>query len=90
MGNLAARSHAPMQDEVIGNALSNLAFEHFEIASCRSLLAMAEPAGDSASPKLLRESLDEDVRMARWIEEHLDATTRRYVQLTAAGEKAGA
>jgi ferritin-like metal-binding protein YciE len=89
MGNMAALMHAPMQDEVVKNTFANFAFEHYEIASYRSLLTMAELAGDQASPKLLRESLNEEISMAKWIEEHLDATTRKYVQLTAAGQKAG-
>ena len=89
MGNVAALAHAPMQDEVMKNTFANFAFEHFEIASYRSLLTMAELAGDSSGPKLLQESLSEEIRMAKWIEDNLDATTRNYVQLKAAGQKAG-
>lgn len=88
-GNMAALAHAPMQDEVIKNTFANFAFEHFEIAAYRSLLTMAELAGDNGSPKLLQQSLDEEIRMAKWIEDNLDATTRKYVQLSAAGQKAG-
>jgi len=88
-GNMAALAHAPMQDEVMKNTFANFAFEHFEIAAYRSLLTMAELAGDNSSPKLLNQSLSEEIRMAKWIEDNLDATTRKYVQLTAAGEKAG-
>ena len=89
MGNLAAMAHAPMQDEVIKNTFANYAFEHYEIAAYRSLLTMAEAVGDANGPRLLQESLDEEIRMAKWIEDNLDATTRKYVQLTAAGQKAG-
>ncbi|MGG5811541.1 ferritin-like domain-containing protein [Falsiroseomonas sp. CW058] len=89
MGNLAAASHALMQDEVIKNTFANYAFEHFEIASYRSLMVMAEAAGDSRAPRLLQESLNEEIQMARWIEENLDSTTRRYMQLEAAGMKSG-
>ena len=89
MGNMAALAHAPMQDEILKNTFANYAFEHFEIASYRSLLTMAEMAGDSASPKLLQESLNEEIRMAKWIEDNLDATTRKYMQLPASGEQAG-
>ena len=88
-GNMAAIAHVPMQDEVMKNTFANFAFEHFEIAAYRSLLTMAELAGDNSSPKLLQQSLNEEIRMAKWIEDNLDATTRKYVQLTAAGEKAG-
>jgi ferritin-like metal-binding protein YciE len=88
-GNVAALAHAPMQDEVMKNTFANFAFEHFEIAAYRSLLTMAELAGDSSGPKLLQQSLGEEIRMAKWIEDNLDAATRKYVQRTAAGEKAG-
>lgn len=89
MGNLAAISHAVMQDEVIKNTFANYAFEHFEIASYRALLTMADAAGDSRAPRLLQESLNEEIQMARWIEENLDPTVRRYMQLESSGQKAG-
>jgi ferritin-like metal-binding protein YciE len=90
-GNVAALAHAPMQDEVMKNTFANFAFEHFEIATYRSLLTMADLAGDGGGggPKLLQQSLNEELRMAKWIEDNLDATTRKYVQLTASGQKAG-
>ncbi len=88
-GNMAALAHTPMQDEVMKNTFANFAFEHFEIAAYRSLLTMAELAGDNSSPKLLQQSLNEEIRMAKWIEDNLEATTRKYVQLSAAGQKAG-
>ena len=88
-GNVAALAHAPMQDEVMKNTFANFAFEHFEIAAYRSLLAMAELAADDSGPKLLQQSLGEEIRMAKWIEDNLEATTRKYVQLEASGQKAG-
>jgi len=88
-GNMAAIAHAPMQDEVMKNTFANFAFEHFEIAAYRSLLAMAELAGDASGPRLLQQSLGEEIRMAKWIEDNLEATTRKYVQLEASGQKAG-
>lgn len=89
MGNLAALAHAPAQDEVMKNTLANFAFEHYEIASYRTLLIMAAEAGDNTGPSLLQQSLDEEIAMAKWIEEHLDPTTRTYMRLTASGQKAG-
>jgi ferritin-like metal-binding protein YciE len=89
MGNLAALAHAPAQDEVIKNTFANFAFEHFEIASYRGLLVMAELAGDTTGPRLLQESLNEEIAMARWIDEHMDETVRTYTQREAAGQKAG-
>ncbi|MGG5821372.1 ferritin-like domain-containing protein [Falsiroseomonas sp. HW251] len=89
MGNLAAMGHALAQDEVIKNTFANYAFEHFEIASYRALIEMAQAAGDSAAPKLLEQSLNEEIRMAQWIEQHLSPTVRRYMQLEASGQKSG-
>ncbi|MDB5416537.1 MAG: ferritin-like protein [Rubritepida sp.] len=89
MANMAAIGHAVMPDEVIKNSLANYAFEHFEIATYNSLLTLADLAGHAAAEASLKQSLAEEQRMAQWCEDHLDATTRRYVQLRVSGEKAG-
>jgi ferritin-like metal-binding protein YciE len=89
MGNVAALAHAPMQDEVLKNSFANFAFEHYEIASYNALLVMAEAAGDQAAPKLLQQSLDEEIRMAQWIEQHLPETVRTYIRLETQGKTSG-
>ena len=89
MGNLAAMMHVPTQDEVIKNTFANYAFEHYEIASYRSLLVMAQEVGDAAASQALRESLSEEERMAQWIAEHLNEVTRTYMRLESSGQKAG-
>jgi ferritin-like metal-binding protein YciE len=88
-GNMAAIGHAIMQDEVMKNTFANYAFEHFEIASYRALMEMAQAAGDTASPRLLEQSLNEEIRMAEWIEQNLSPTVRRYMQLESQGMKSG-
>ncbi|WP_376087916.1 ferritin-like domain-containing protein [Roseomonas sp. CCTCC AB2023176] len=88
MGNMAALAHAPMQDELLKNTFANYAFEHFEIASYKGLLVMAEVAGDNRAPSALRQSLQEEISMAQWAEETLEPTVRRYVMLKAEGAKA--
>jgi ferritin-like metal-binding protein YciE len=89
MGNMAAVGHAVMQDEVLKNSFANYAFEHFEIASYRALMEMAAAAGDASAPQLLQQSLDEEIAMARWIEQNLSPTVQRYMQLETAGAKSG-
>ncbi len=89
MGNLAALAHAPAPDEVVKNSFANFAFEHYEIAAYRSLLVLAEAAGDNQGPGLLRESLQEEEAMARWISDHLEETTRTFLQRSVAGKTAG-
>ena len=89
MGNMAALGHTVAQDEVVKNTFANFAFEHYEIASYKALLEMADAAGDGQAPQLLRMSLDEEVRMAQWIDQHLPETIRTYMKLESSGQTAG-
>lgn len=88
-GNLAAMMHAPMQDEVLKNTFANFAFEHFEIAAYRGLLVMAESAGDRQGPDLLKQSLAEELDMAKWVGENLEPTVMKYIALETSGQKSG-
>jgi ferritin-like metal-binding protein YciE len=89
MANLAAVGHATMQDEILKNSLANYAFEHFEIASYKSLILLSDLAGHQQARTKLEQSLQEEMRMAKWCEDHQDMITRRYVELRARGETAG-
>lgn len=89
VGNMLALGHAPAADEVIKNTLANFAFEHYEIASYRSLLTLAEPSRQQRAIPLLQESLREEEAMAEWIADHIAPTTLRFVQRSAADEQAG-
>jgi ferritin-like metal-binding protein YciE len=88
MGNLAAIGHAVMPDEILKNSFSNLAFENFEVASYTSLIAMAEATGNTGHVAALRQSLNEEQRMASWILENTAAITLKYLQLREQGAKA--
>jgi ferritin-like metal-binding protein YciE len=89
MGNMAALGHTLAPDEVIKNSFANFAFEHYEIATYKALLEMADAAGDAEAPALLRQSLDEEQRMAQWIDQHLPETIRTYMQLESTGQTSG-
>jgi ferritin-like metal-binding protein YciE len=89
MGNMAAMAHAVAQDEVIKNTFANYAFEHYEIATYKALLEMADAAGDGQAPALLRQSLDEEQRMAQWIDQNLPETLRTYMRLETSGQTSG-
>jgi ferritin-like metal-binding protein YciE len=89
MGNMAAIGHAVAQDEVVKNTFANYAFEHYEIATYNALLEMARAAGDTAAPRLLQQSLDEERRMAEWIDSNLAPTIQRYMQREATGVTSG-
>ena len=89
MGNMAALAHTPAPDEVVKNSLANFAFEHYEIASYKSLLALAEAVGHGAGAAPLTQSLREEEAMAQWIDEHLKPTTLRFLERSMAGQTAG-
>ncbi|UYO41687.1 ferritin-like domain-containing protein [Rhodopseudomonas palustris] len=84
MGNMAALAHAVMPDEILKNTFANNAFEHFEIAAYKSLLALADLAGLGSAKPLLQASLKEEEAMAAWIDQNIDSVTRSYVQAQAA------
>ncbi|MDO9707990.1 ferritin-like domain-containing protein [Paracraurococcus lichenis] len=89
MGNMAALAHAPMQDEVLKNSFANYAFEHFEIASYRALIEMAQQAGDQQGIQLLQESLKEEIAMAEWAGQNLPDVVQTYIRLETQGKKSG-
>ena len=88
-GNLAALMHTVAPDEVVKNTFANYAFEHFEIASYKSLLTLSDALGRGSDQSALKQSLSEELDMAQWIDSHLGDTTMRFLQRSRAGEKAG-
>jgi ferritin-like metal-binding protein YciE len=80
MANTMAMTHAMAGDEILKNTFANNAFEHFEIAAYKSLLALCGEAGAEASRTALETSLKEEERMAAWIDSNLAKVTRQYLQ----------
>ena len=87
-GNMAALAHTLAGDEILKNSFANFAFENFEAAAYKSLITVAEVGGYAQAIPLLRETLDEELAMARFCDETLPAVTKRFLELRAAGEKA--
>ncbi|MGP3698006.1 ferritin-like domain-containing protein [Rhodobacter sp. NSM] len=85
MGSMAALGHVPAQDEIMKNSLANLAFENYEIAAYTALRTIAEATGDTQAAGLLEQSLDEEKRMAAWIQENLPEITRSFLARKAEG-----
>ncbi|KQT56166.1 hypothetical protein ASG52_24120 [Methylobacterium sp. Leaf456] len=88
VGNMMALGHTPAQDEILKNTYANHAFENFEIAAYHSLLTIGDATGQGASLTGFRQSLQEEEAMAQRVRALIEPTTRRYVDLTVAGEKA--
>lgn len=85
LGNMAALGNVMAADEVLKDQLVNYAFENFEVASYRSLIAMADAGGFAAASTLLGETLREEEAMAAWVLDSLPRLTLKYVGLRSAG-----
>jgi ferritin-like metal-binding protein YciE len=88
MANMAAASHMPMADEVLKNTFANHAFENFEIASYKSLIAMAEAAGHQRFVPALQETLREEENAAKAIYALIEPITLKYLSREAQELKA--
>jgi ferritin-like metal-binding protein YciE len=80
MGNMMAMAHSMAGDEILKNTFANNAFENFEIAAYKSLLALCGPAGAEDSRALLQASLKEEERRADWIANNVKKITIDYLQ----------
>jgi ferritin-like metal-binding protein YciE len=77
--NMQAMVHSMAGDEILKNTFANDAFEHFEIAAYKSLLALCGPAGADAARAPLEQSLQEEQRMAEWVESNVEKVTMDYL-----------
>ena len=78
VANIMAMGHAMASDEILKNTFANNAFENYEIAAYKSLLALSKRAGiDLSSP--LEASLREEQQMAEWIDTHVEDVTLQYL-----------
>jgi ferritin-like metal-binding protein YciE len=77
--NAMAIAHTMAGDEILKNTFANNAFEHFEIAAYKSLLALCPAAGMESAREPLQASLDEEERMASWIDANVAKVTMDYV-----------
>jgi ferritin-like metal-binding protein YciE len=79
MANAQAMMHAMASDEILKNTFANNAFENFEIAAYKSLLALCGPAGVEQARAPLQMSLEEEQRMAQWIDANVEKVTMEYI-----------
>ena len=67
-------------DEILKNTFANNAFENFEIVAYKSLLALCGAAGAREARGLLEQSLQEEERMAEWVDANVEKVTLQFVQ----------
>lgn len=87
-GSLASLGHSIAGDEIIKNSLANFAFENYEIAAYKSLLTVADHGGYQSAHSAIAMNLEEEVNMARWLEDHLEKVTLEFLALSEQGQTA--
>jgi ferritin-like metal-binding protein YciE len=87
-GTVGAAVHGMFQDETLKNLYAGYAYQYEQIAAYRSLIAIAEAAGETAHASAFRQSIQEEELAAQQAADLIEPVTRRYVELTTSGDKA--
>ena len=87
-GNMAALAHTVMSDEIMKNHFANVAFEAFEQATYRSLIAMAQATGHHHHVAIYEASLREEEKTFTTLLNMTDQLTAKFMQLSLSGEQA--
>jgi ferritin-like metal-binding protein YciE len=90
-GFFQGRSTGASPDELVKNALSDYAAEHFEIASYRALITAARLLGENQVVQVCEAILRDEQDMANWLEQSLPNVVQEYLNVqTAVGAGAPA
>ena len=87
VGNLQTLFHATADDEVLKGTFASVSLEHYEIASYRSLIAMAEDCNERSVAEVCRQNLREEEAMAQFLDGNIEQVTRSYVTKAASGRE---
>lgn len=87
MGQVIGGSMA--SDEVVKGGIASYAFEHFEIANYRALIAAADQLGQDRIREVCEGILKEEMAMAKWLEDNLDEVTRAFLARAESDELQG-
>ncbi|WP_210527433.1 DUF892 family protein [Rubellimicrobium arenae] len=85
-GNMAAIAHTAMSDEIMKNHFANVAFEAFEQATYRSLIAMAQATGHQHHIAIYEATLREEEKTFATLLGMTDQLTTKFMALSASGE----
>lgn len=83
-GFFQGRSTGVSPDELVKNALSDYAAEHFEIASYRALITAARLLGENQVVQVCETILRDEQDMANWLEQSLPNVVQEYLNVQTA------
>jgi ferritin-like metal-binding protein YciE len=87
-GTVGATVHGLFQDETLKNLYAGYAYQYEQIGAYRSLVTIAETAGETAHISAFQQSVHEEEQAAQEVAAIIEPVTRRYVELTTSGGKA--
>lgn len=87
-GNMAAIMHSVMSDEIMKNHFANVAFEAFEQATYRSLIAMAQATGHQHHVAIYEQTLREEEKTFQTLLGMTDTLSTKFLELSLSGEHA--
>ena len=86
-GTIGTTVHGLFQDETLKNLYAGYAYQYEQIGAYRSLITIAEAAGEAAHVSAFQQSVQEEERAAQEVAGIIEPVTRRYVELTTSGDK---
>ena len=89
-GNMQAMLNSVASDAVLKNLFALYAFEHFEIATYRSLITMAEACGETEAAETCRRILAQEEQAAAKLDGLLEPVSDAYLEREAAASEAAA
>lgn len=78
-GTMGALTGVASSDEPVKGHIADFAFENFEVACYRSLIACAEDLGETQIAETCRQSLREEEEMAFFLNENLPQMTTQFL-----------
>lgn len=83
-GTIGALTGMAASDEPVKGHIADFAFENFEIACYKSLIACAEDCGELQVAEACRQSLREEEDMASFLNERLPTMTTQFLHMHTA------
>jgi len=71
------------KDEMVKNALTDYASEHFEIACYTSLIAAAQAIDDQQTVAVCQQILHDEEAMAHWLQQQVPVITQEFLGMQA-------
>lgn len=88
IGLVSGAAHAVAGDETLKNLYAAYAYQHDQIAAYRSLVVIAEAAGQTAQVPEFKRAVEEEEAGAKGLSDVIETTTRTYLARKTQGQKA--